>query len=231
MGHGSTSLDSRFSHRQRQEKNPRRTRRRSEPLITAHFEFNVLRSRFGGLKTFAKKMIRKILAVVMGFTLLTACSSSLPDASAIQEGSHKSRAISLLQRNPGDDATAFYHVGGVGYIMTYGGVRMPIGVRGAGGLDSRDFESLKPLAPILYSQIHPLLVDSDGPLTMAHFVGGVQLSKDRRFYQDVRGTYATKFNRRMESLAKHQSELAVVPNRSLAPTLKSTSSVRGSEDF
>jgi hypothetical protein len=176
-------------------------------------------------------MIRKMLAAIMGFTLLTACSSSLPDASAIQEGPHKSRAINLLKRSPGDDASAFYHVGGVGYIMTYGGVRMPIGVRGVGGLDSRDFESLKPFAPILYSQIHPLLGDSDGPLTMANFVGGVQLSKDRQFYQNVRGTYATKFNRRMESLAKHQSEQAVAPNRSLPPTLNSTSSVRGSEDF
>jgi hypothetical protein len=162
-------------------------------------------------------MIRKMSALISGFTLFAACSSKLPDASAIQEGPHKSRALSLLQRSPEDDASAFYHVGGVGYIMTYGGVRMPIGVRGVGGLDSRDFASLKPFAPILYSQIHPLLVDSDGPLTMEHFVGGVQLSTARQFYQDVRGTYATKFNRRMESLTKHQSEQPAESDRDKPP--------------
>ena len=76
---------------------------------------------------------------------------------------------------------------------------MPIGVD---TLDSRDFQSLEPFAPILFSEISPLLVDSEGPLTMGHFLGDLQLSEGRKFYYDVRGDYAERFNRSMLSLSR-----------------------------
>jgi hypothetical protein len=151
-------------------------------------------------------MLTRILVAVVCSFIVVGCASRLPSPSSIPEGEHKSRALRLAERSPKADAEAFYRAGGIGYIMTYGGLRMPIGVDGEAALDSRDFESLKRAEPIFFSKIYSLLQDADGPLTMANFVGDEELATDRQFYQDVRGMYATRFNKRMSSLSRHQSE-------------------------
>ena len=144
-------------------------------------------------------MNTKLLVAASFFVFLAACSSNVPDPRGIPEGEQKERAVTLSKRNAEDDASAFYHVGGIGYLMTSGGLRMPIGVD---TLDSRDFQSLEPFAPILFSEISPLLVDSEGSLTMGHFLGDLQLSEGRQFYYDVRGDYAERFNRSMLNLSR-----------------------------
>ena len=144
-------------------------------------------------------MKQKLLAILLFSFVVAACSTNLSDPRNIKEGVHKDRALKLLQRSPESDASVFYHVGGIGYIMTYGGLRVPIGVDSS---ESRDFQSLEVFAPILFSEVSPLLQDPDGRLTMDHFVGGAELTRERQFYQDVRGNYAVRFNRRMQKLTK-----------------------------
>ena len=158
-------------------------------------------------------MICKELTLIPGILLITACGSGLPDPQSIPEGIHKSQTMSLLMRNPKNDASAFYYAGGVGYHMTGGGLRMPIGFRGDEPWKVHDFESLKPFAPVLYSQIHPLLIDVEGPLTQSHYMGDIPISEERKSYYEVRSLYVTKFNQRMESLAKGQSEHVMDVNR------------------
>jgi len=147
-------------------------------------------------------MIRHALAIITLCTLgLVACASPPPSLNSIPPGEHKTLATQLAARSPRADATAFHRAGGTGYIMTGGGVRMPILPPGMLTLDSRDFESLKPFDPALYSQIYPLLDDPKDELTIPHFMGHKKLSPAHQTYRNVRSTYALNFNKRMYSLA------------------------------
>ena len=55
----------------------------------------------------------KLLVATSFLVFLAACSSNVPDPRGIPEGVQKERAITLLQRNAEDDASAFYHAGGI----------------------------------------------------------------------------------------------------------------------
>lgn len=132
---------------------------------------------------------------------LVACTSPPHDLTSMPPGKYKNLATQLAARNPKADATAFHRAGGIGYFMTYGGLRMPMGGPDMNVMDSRDFESLQPFAPALYSQIYPLTEDPEGGLTMEHFRGNKKLTPARQSYQKVRSTYATDFNKRMLFLA------------------------------
>ncbi len=134
--------------------------------------------------------------------MIVACASRSPIPSSIPSGEHKTRALLLATRNPEADAAPFYRVGGVGYIMTEGGVRMPIGNPRHAEPSAGDFESLEHFEPTLFSEISPLLADSDGGLTMEYFVGDQELSPERHYYRTIRVEYATRFNGRMASLAE-----------------------------
>lgn len=103
--------------------------------------------------------------------------------------------------NPEVDASAFYRVGGIGYIMTEGGLRMPIRNPRHAEIDAGNFESLEHFNPGLFSQISPLLVDPDGGLTMEHIVSDYELSPEREYYRTIMADYATRFNKRMALLA------------------------------
>lgn len=147
-------------------------------------------------------MFRHFIALGVGSMMLFACASRIPDFRSIPSGEHKTRGLQLAERSPEGDAETFYRAGGVGYFMTEGGARMPVGNPRYVEADAGDFESLKRVQPDLYSQISPLLIDPEGALSMEYFLGDKRLTPQREYYHAVVYNYASRFNKRMAWLAK-----------------------------
>ncbi|MEM7791541.1 MAG: hypothetical protein AAF546_09090 [Verrucomicrobiota bacterium] len=153
-----------------------------------------------------------IALYLLALACLTGCASTEEqnettesDTSSLNPISpHYTKGAELGKREPKEDAEAFFTSGYAGYIMTTGGVVMPIGVKNFSDEEyySESILDFKIPKNSELAHIQALLTDLDGPLTLSELKKGI--SSEREYYLEVTSAYSRKFNQRMENLITKQ---------------------------